>query len=170
MPRALFLLLAIVVGSPALGEEVKEIPLEEVWAYKMPGTRQLTDAEKGEGFVSKEGPVLREIRQALKCQRERVAGPAFLVQGSGRNTLPKVLEVLRGYLTEEEPSEPKAIKSGEEVTLVFFAYRSGSYFHLEKVEIEGNAIKVRYRFVRHITLDLSEHIALIPLGKLEPGK
>ena len=56
------------------------------------------------------------------------------------------------------------------VSLVFFSYQYGPYVHLHKVTRRGNLINVRYQFVPHKTEEVTEHFALIPIGKLAAGK
>ncbi len=56
------------------------------------------------------------------------------------------------------------------MSVVFFSYQEGNYVHLSRIELHGNDILIQFRFVPHETAVVTEHFALIPLGKLRAGK
>ena len=59
---------------------------------------------------------------------------------------------------------------GSEISVVFFSYLGGPYVHLYRAERRHGDIEIRYRFVPHETKELTVHVALVPLGKLQSGK
>jgi hypothetical protein len=166
-----------------------EIPLKEVWALEMPGTRDITELEPppvGIGY----GPITDEIRRyalGSKRFREQIknrkilgyqntafgprpiysvpplkpAGQGFAVPGD--NSLREAHAVLA------KDAKPPEVLTGP-VTLVFYALRAGSYVHLDKIERDGFTITLTYHLQGHMTTDSTSHFALIPLGQLPPGK
>jgi len=60
--------------------------------------------------------------------------------------------------------------SGSDITLVFYSKTSGTYVHLTNVERCRTDITISYQFTPHATAQVTEHIALVPLGALAPGK
>jgi len=89
------------------------------------------------------------------------AGRGLAVAGSGLDALKHV----RKALLENE----KAELSGE-VSLFFYSLPLPYYVRLDQVERKGNEFVIRYHFVTHATKNMTIHFALIPLGKLSPGK
>lgn len=154
--------LVVIAVSAAHAEE---IPLKEVWAYNMPGTREMTDAMRDDGYISEEGPLLREIRRRLKRNPDKkTANPAFVVEGTGMEAMKAVHAILT---TDEAPQE--SVTTTGNISVVFFSYDFGSYVQLERIEREANTIRIMYRFVPHDSRELTQHLAIIPLGKLNAG-
>ncbi len=162
------------------GEEKPEkaetvvIPLDQIWAYKMPGTRPMNAFLQRGVYVTPEGSLLGEIRRALVQEpvkgtsrpiQWKDAKPGFAVLGTGMDALREAHAVL---VKKQEPR--KSFPVDTEITLVFFSYDAGSYVHLHRVDRQDNVVEIRYQFVPHYSLDGSEHFALIPLGKLPAGK
>lgn len=154
-------LIAILIGTA----HAEEIPLKEVWAYKMPGTREMTDAMREDGYVSEEGPLLLEIRRQLKRDPDkRTAVPAFVVEGTGMGAMKAAHDI---FTTDVSPKD--SLPEGSDVAAVFFSYEFGSYVQIERVVREGNEIRIVYRFVPHESMETTQHFAIIPLGKLHAG-
>ncbi len=132
------------------------------------------NASLGNGvYVAAEGPMVSGIRRALRPEpiqgtnpiQWKDASPGFAVLGTGMDALHKAHAVL---VKNQEPR--KSFPADAEITLVFFSYQAGTYVHLHRVDRRDEIVEIRYRFVPHRTRDLSEHFALIPLGKLSGGK
>jgi hypothetical protein len=158
--------------------EVITIPLDQIWAYQMPGTHDIRELEpevfgavaKG---ISREEIVRREkaslfnrIGSRIPIAREGViVQPCFAVLGDG-------LEALRNAQAEltsqQEPAQ--SFSSNSQLSIFFFSYSFGQYVHLDHVKRRGKTIQIAYRFVPHQTKQLTAHFALIPLGKLAPGE
>jgi hypothetical protein len=155
------MLAIIFVGSAsALADEKPvEIPLREVWALDMPGTRNIHDLE---GKTDGDNSLMAVIGRALQARNERKVGKAFAVQGSGLTALKAAFAVI----TKQRPS---ARSLSGEVSVVFFTHESPYYVHLAKVTREGKGIRVEYEIVPHQTKELTIHFALIPLGELPSG-
>jgi len=158
-------LLTIVLATQVSAEE---IPLKKIWATNMPSTRNIRELEpRTEGDHRKYGPLMHTIDNRLRGGRRGVsgeAGPGFAVPDTGIAALHAAYDVL---VDEQTPQE--VLPAGE-VSLIFYARRSGLYCYLEHVGREENVVTLKYRFHVHRTGDVTNHFALIPLGKLSPGK
>jgi hypothetical protein len=153
------LLVLLFCCSTNYAEEVVKIPLDQIWANNMPGTRNIVDLDIESWFVS-------HIREALGFpQKDKDAKPAFAVLGTGLDALRAAHEVL---VNKKKPRE--TFPAGNEVSLVFFAHETQPYVHLHKVERQGNNVNIHFRFVPHEEEVTERYIALIPLGKLSLGK
>jgi hypothetical protein len=164
----IFLLLPLLVVCTSSVVAAEQVPLDKAWGVNIPGTRDARELEpRTEGDRHKNGPLMRIIyRELLEYygRRGRVdAGHAFVVPGKGIAALNYAYDVL---LQSEE--RPEVVPAGE-VSLVFYARRSGQDVHLEKIEREGMVIKLQYRFVIRRSRQTTGHFALIPLGKLASG-
>ena len=166
MHRYLALILFVMICSPSFGEE---IPLKSIWAARMPGTTNIRELEPRTAGDNREfGPLTHTIIRTM--QRDGTngwgrpdAGPGFPVPGEGIAALNAAYDIIFHNV-----DRPATVQAGE-VTIVFFARRSGQHCYLEKVEREGNVITLTYRFHLHRTAHVAAYFALIPLGKLEPG-
>lgn len=145
----------------------QEIPLSEIWALDMPGTRPMNRSrtQKGWGFAAPEGRWVEEIRQALPAAGDAVAGPGFVVPGRGMPALRAAHAVLAGGRPRRN-----RVAAGRPATLVFFARELGSYVHLRSVTYAAHRFAIDYRFVPHMTKEMTVHLALIPLPNLRAGR
>lgn len=159
------------VSCVAMAESPEEkptmIPLDQIWALQMPGTRDIGELEADKPPKSMYGPLVEKIRRALDTAREegKDAKAAFAVLGTGLDALREAHAVL---VQEKKPRE--TFPSGSEISVVFFSHSFGSYVHLDRVQRRDNVIEIHYRFVPHKTSDLTEHIAIVPLGALPAGE
>lgn len=165
--------------SAAAEEKPIKIPLKEVWAKDMPGTRNIRDLEPERfGEQVKALPddeqnklhlesLIAAIGRSLTAPRRsnNWVTSGFAVAGAGKNALRQA----RDILAKKRPI-PEPLSANEPVTLVFFARENGVYVHLESIKRLGRIITVKYEFVPHLEHELTWHFALIPLGKLEDGK
>lgn len=172
-------LIVLTVSQMSYAEEKPVvIPLKEIWAFEMPGTRDIRELEP-----DKFGPRIRKLNTAEQIARGeksltnqaishlkhtkpgQAAIPAFAVAGTGVDALREAAAVLSGK------KKPQAtFSANSDVSIVFFSYLCGSYVYLDKVEQQSGLIVISYRFVPHETREVTNHLALIPLGKLPPGE
>jgi hypothetical protein len=149
-------------------EPPKNIPLSDVWAYNMSGTRELTDVMgANQEFITPEGEMVRDIRRALSEKPPQAqAQRGFVVEGTGLDALREA----HARLVKKE--KPKALPPDTDLSIVFFAHRTGVNVQLHDVRVErgGEVFVVRYQFVPHDEKYVSEHFALIPIGKLPENK
>jgi hypothetical protein len=139
-----------------------KIPLDRIWGYSMPGTRDVQELAADARSVP-----FMEIRRSIWSipAKQTKAGPAFAVSGTELEALRDVHSVL---VNGKKPQQSFA--AGSEIYVAFFSYANRPYVHLHNVERQGNTINIRWRFVPHETEETTEHFALIPLGKLPIGK
>jgi hypothetical protein len=175
---------AVADGLSSSQDETVAIPLDEIWAYEMPGTRDIQEldrdlsAENPETDTSTESGSQRDslwtsIANSLSADmpgsdwpREgQLARPGFAVVGTGREALRRTHAVL---VNGEKPAE--SFELDTEISLAFFSYQTATYVHIQKVERRGNEIEIQYRFVGYGEKFVTAHLALIPLGKLLPGE
>ncbi len=141
------------------------IPLSEIWAYNMPGTRDIRELQADKIPVSGDGPLVEQIRRSLSKDRPKgkAAGKGFAVLGTGLEALREAHTVL------VEGRKPRnSFPGGSKISLVFFSHLSSCYVHLHQVNRQRTTITIRYQFVPHETKEMTTHIALIPIkGLLE---
>lgn len=161
MCRIVAMALAVLISSTAVADE---IPLKRIWAWKMPGTK---DVQKLDSLRTKESPIAI-IRRALRPASNDVKQPpprtGFAVVGEGRDALLRASELITS------DKVPDSFPPNAELSIAFLSRETGSYVHLDRVDRKDNVIEVRYRFVPHLSTDVTEHFALIPMGVLSPGK
>jgi hypothetical protein len=161
--------------SLSLAEETVEIPLSEIWGYRLPGTNDIRKLEQKPANYNELTPeqiakssLIEQIRRTLS-HRNRLnnddAGTAFVVKGTGKVALENAYDVFTGQADRE-----KSFSGNEEITLVFYTYTCGRYVRLDKISRQGNEITIDYHFESHNTLEMTSHFALIPLQRLSPGR
>jgi hypothetical protein len=154
--------------SGRVSEKPATIPLNEIWAYNMPKTRDVgaLDAVRQENGVTKH-PLVKEIVRSLASKRPKKnqsIGPALIVQGAGKEALRNARDVLTDLA---KPSTK--FSTTDDLALVFYTSLGGPYAHIDSVERSGRTIAVRYRLLSHNSREDTLHFALIPLGTLGPG-
>jgi len=153
------------IGTPLKNEPLNKdaafIPLHEIWAYEMPGTRNVTllDTENADGTSH---PLINALHRTIADKFKKEAGRAFVIEGTDRIALENMLGAF-----DREP--PRSVPPNTDISLVFYTRFGGHYTHLETVERLGNKFVLTYRFVTHSTFNSTFHFALIPLGKLQTG-
>lgn len=161
--RVFFTLAFILSSAISSTNEVIEIPLSEIWAHGMPGTRRIHELAED---PKRDHPLMTEIG---KVHREdwgkRRAGSPFAVVGTGSEALKNAHAVITGRKARSD-----SLSKDHEISIAFFTLYSGYYMHLTNVSWSQQTIRIRYEFIPHETKDLTRHFALIPLGKLPKGK
>lgn len=148
-------------------EKSVTIPLDQIWAWRMPGTRDIGTLEPNKPPNYAYGPLLGEILRSLADSRpeNEEAKSGFAVRGTGMEALRHVHAVL---VKGQKPS--KAVSAGNEISLIIYSHQFGPYVHLDHVERDGSIFRIYYRFVPHETEEVTEHLALISVGRLPTGK
>jgi hypothetical protein len=140
---------------------IVSIPIEQVWAFRMPGTRDLGQITPAEDLA-----LVYAIRTGLKFPAKgSKARPAFVVSGD----VATALAVAKDTLVQGKPPRP-SFHTTDDISVVFFSHASPMYVHLESVRRANNEIEVRYRYVSHEESWITDHFAIIPLGRLPTGK
>lgn len=163
------LLLAGIAGcvcaaASAQNEQPKatDIPLKEIWALGMPGTFNLANIE--DVVASKE---IQSIRRSLSMPvaQDSRGKTGFVVLGTSVTALHEAHAIL---VDGKKPRE--VFPHNCDLCAVFFSREFGRYVQIRRITSCGNLITIHYEFVPHKTKELSTHFALVPLGKLLPGK
>lgn len=160
---------ALLVGSTNADETEKPItiPLDQIWAFRMPGTKDIAALEPDNTPKVEHGHLVGEIRRALANvpPKGSTARACFAVVGTGLEALRAAHAVL---VDNVQPAEE--FRKGDEICVVFLSYQFGKYVHLKNVERRGSLFEVQYEFVPHRTEQVTEHFALVPLGPLPSGE
>jgi hypothetical protein len=157
---------AISFAADAPEESTKEepaaesVPLDQIWAHGMPGTRDIQELEEK---PEDENSLMATIGRALQARHDRKVGKSFAVEGTGLGALKAAYAVITG-----QRPVAKSLASGE-VSIAFFTHYSPYYVHLAKVTRNGESVRIEYELIPHLTKEITLHFALIPLGKLPSG-
>jgi len=159
-------LLLLLLAAACRAEDPVEIPLSEVWAYKMPGAMSIQSLQSeaiNAGGKSTFQYVVDVLNKTLESKGPRK--PGFAYTGEVERGLP----MLEAHLSGVESPQSR-IKSGEDVYLVVFTYFSGTYIHAKRIERAGHKITIALQFTPHLTREVTSHLAIVPLGQLAPGE
>jgi hypothetical protein len=160
----------------AADDKPVEIPLTAIWAWQMPGTKDVRDLEPDafkvnanlstdEQLKRQAGSLTSGILTALApLKANQKAISAFAVTGTGGGALREAHAVM---VDDRKPSS--SFPANEELSVVFFSHSFGCYVHLDKAKREGHRIRISYHLVPHRTKELTSHFALIPVGQLPEG-
>jgi hypothetical protein len=141
------------------------IPLKDIWAWGMPGTKDVRDLD------SDQKPLIWKIDKALNRNPfdlppdQRDAGSAFALAGTEASVLQDAAAILAG-----EKKADERFSTEDDVWVCFYSLPLGSSVHIRDVELTGNVVKVSFVFFAHKTKAITSHFALVPLGKLTSGK
>jgi hypothetical protein len=180
----------IPLKSESASVTTRSIPIDSIWYYGSVGEMSLRRLEP-DLLVFRDTP--ENIKkysspEALKEQREKAKrslvlkiekalrglpiadpkitpAPGFVVQGTGREALQGIVNVL----VEKKKPEGE-FSSKDELSLVFFIHPTGVGTGIESVEVEGNSINITYFLTSNSTLLSNPRLYLIPLGELPAGK
>jgi hypothetical protein len=166
----MFVLLLVLGASDAIAAkdpgDVVKTPLNTIWAYAMPGTRDIHELEKTALSAKQAASLDNQIGNVLQfLPKSKTTAKGFAVAGTEKEALSKALSA---FIKKQQPRQ--AFPANAQVIVFFFSHSFGQYVHLNDVERREKTIKIVYRFVPHKTKQLTAHYALIPLGKLPIGK
>lgn len=169
-----------------------EIPLDQVWGFDLPGTRDVAgmtlpvvDEKKQPGidhesYRIQRGHIIEQLRQNLTTKPGSMdALPGFALSRTPDFYTLRAAD-MRLAITKKmgrpgfKPSQlgisqSSPLPPNEEVTLVIYSHPCSYFFRLKQVERDVNTITVRYQFEPHYSPESTIHFALIPLGKLPIG-
>jgi hypothetical protein len=166
---------AVVIAEDAV-EQSKEIPLDQIWAYEMPGTRDIRELEPK---LDVHDPSFRDLyRRSLVRQiasflstyvpkESELARPAFVVVGTGKEALKNAHAI---FIKERLAHGTATVPSDTELSLVFYTYVTGWHPQINSVSQSLDTITVKYQFISPQEPAFgAKRFALIPIGKLAPG-
>src|SRR3990172_7106626 len=154
------LLLAAVVTAENAVEQPKEIPLKEIWTFRMPDTKSVRDLEPK--VELKELSVDEMVRVSIvhriynSLTKGKVAAPAFAVEGTGAVALKNAEAVFLGA------DPPEKLKANTELTLVFYTLL-GREVRIDSIEQAKDRITIKYHFIMREANGMWADFALIPL-------
>ncbi len=146
----------IVVDPAAAAADAKPmtVPLKDIWALKMPSTREIRELDKSVAQKDFLQPLLNHICDTWNNDR------GLAVQGEG-------LDALRQFnAVEVDGKQQPSLTSDGPISLVFYTKLTGFYVHLSSVEKQSNRFTIRYHLVPHKTRESTQELALIPVGML----
>ena len=152
----------------------EEIPLDQIWAYNMPGTRDIKELEKDQEPPDETTTDIRHKTLAthalylLASNRPldgKLAKPGFVVVGNGYEALEEAQAVF-----SKKKKRKDVLPSGEVLTLVFFTHSCPRYVWIDEVNCKDNRIVIKYHFHAHGNRSSRANLALIPLGKFAMGE
>ena len=143
--------------------KTREIPLEQIWALDMPGTRNIREIDSERPQDSQIEPIRKSLSSPEAKEKGRRRG--FVVLGMGAVALRGAYDVFTAGMDVQDE-----FVEGEDISIVFFSREFARYVHLCKVERQEDIIELRYRYAPHDEAEVTEHFALIPLMRLSPGK
>jgi hypothetical protein len=167
MNRLLFAGTVLISGVSVFAKGAERpvvIPLKDVWAFEMPGTRDVRELEL-DFKKSNRSPLTSGILRTLTSNElGKSTKPAFAVPGTGGDALREAHAVL------VESKKPRAsFAVNEKLSVVFFSHSFNYYVHLSRIEQQVDKVVITYRFIPHREKELTRHFALIPLRKLPRG-
>jgi hypothetical protein len=172
-------LLVSIFWSPtiivAADGQAKIIPLDQIFAYDIPGTRDVRELEpkRDARNLSQREFILGSLVNRIVVSLANVpkegmkAGSEFVVIGTGKEALKNAHEVLTD---KERKGIEKILPKDSDLSLVFYSYSTGWQIQLSAVEQSPRRITIKYRIIAQ-RYGRSGHgrFALIPIGKLSEG-
>ncbi|MCI0331885.1 MAG: hypothetical protein L0228_01510 [Planctomycetes bacterium] len=166
----LFSIAFLFSSTAAIAGESTTIPLNQIWAYTMPGARDIRDLDvapaERPGLGLLESILESSFHRADKRNFKDISRPGFAVAGSGRSALraahPVFADVAKPY---------KEFSTDEEVTIVFFSEPLSRYgVQIQHVKRTDKQVEIQYQLKPSIDGTNMTNFALIPLGKLPAGE
>lgn len=160
------------------------IPLDQIWGFDLPGTRDIAGIPLPEIDERRWGTDSSTLRQQREFDIEQFrrsltakapadnAFPAFVVNRAPDFHCLRIASGLAAMFKQPQKLDPyrkTSFSVGSDTTLVMFSHPASYYLRLRRVKRLGNRIVVRYQYEPHFTSDTTVHFALIPLGKLAAG-
>lgn len=180
--------------DPGLGKDAIEIPLDQIWGHRMPGTKNVAELEPNRASLKTKTMTTRERTKKswvtntrwLLNRTFKPAGPdvgtAFVVPMIDLDALKEANAIIGGTTRRAElfPAGQRAelipvgqraeqLPAGQPLTLVFYSFSCGQGVRLDKVTKSKDEIVLEYHFHIHGNLTSSPSFALIPIGIFPPG-
>jgi hypothetical protein len=163
--RILTLLTLISLCPQSRSEEVVKIPLIDIWANDMPGTKKF-DFIKCNPSKDPDCPAVYSLLEAVQSgYKDKSFRPGFVVD---KTDFEAMREAQRVIVDKKMPQSSFA--AGTELIVVFFTTEMNDYLQLEPAQIAGKTISISFRIITNETEDGSSYLAFIPLGKLPNGE
>lgn len=161
-----------------------EIPLAEIWALEMPGTKDIHGLDFGEPqprqnvgwgtleYQKSREDAINEMKLALAAKLPSEEAPRGFIF-PWKPTVPMLRRVSDTLRTAKKYQildfEIKEYPQGSDITLVFFSYPASYRIEIREIKRHEQTITVGYQAVPHHIADSTVHFALIPLKDLPAG-
>src|SRR4051812_2486016 len=130
---------ALIVLLVAAYPDFQEIPLNKIWGYDLPGTKNIRKLEpkQATGNLSDKEVISRslvlQIQQSLmkRPKPNEKAGAAFIVVGTDQEALKNAHAIM---IAKAKKEPPRVFPANSELSLVFYSYASSKYVRLLSVE------------------------------------
>lgn len=155
----------LVPATESAGEHQTEIPLDQIWAWEIPGTKNVgvLDAVKIGGVT--EHPILHDVFSGLGLlPKGEKAAPVFVVEGVGKAALLNANAVFK-----KDRLRTEILPANTELSLIFYSHGVAAQVQLVSVEKSASQVTVQYRFLSDGLQKNRIYFALIPIGKFAPG-
>jgi hypothetical protein len=165
------LLLNISTAEPTKKDaETVTIPLDQIWAYKLPGTRDIqvleSEHKKLTGKALLDPISVAWAERAEKLKWKNLTRPGFAVQGKGAAALAAAKSII-----VEGKNPQSSFPSTADITIVSIAEPvKGARIRPHKVSHQGGTIRIEYELDQVLGGSGRLNLALIPLGKMSKGK
>jgi len=169
----LALSLILIISDTARGNEVITIPLETIWGYYLPGTKDIYELE-GDKFKGMSGRErmkhslvdnsLWRLSGRFRPPEGGVAKGALVVAGENLDALKQA-----NAFFNDAKTRPSELPADTDLTLVFFCSIGNPSVLLDKVQKKNDEVVMKYHFHLTRTRTAKEYIALIPIGKFPAG-
>jgi len=167
--------LVFVTAGEVRGNDAVTIPLDEVWGYRMPGTKDIVDIEPNSDsfktMLARErikNSLVTNTRWRLnsnfKPKNRADVGTAFVVPMIDLEALKEANAIIAG-----EKKRAEQLPAGQPLTLVFYSFSCGRNVRLDKITKSEGEMVLEYHFHIHGELTSSPYFALIPIGIFPPG-
>jgi len=153
-------------------------PGVEVWSYGIPGTKAIWDIEpsplnasfqklddilKGQVRSStKTSAILNVLREKVSARHRTPARSGFAVLGHGTEALQELHEILVGRRPHRT-----SFPTDRPISVVFFTHHTHAV-HFDTIKCTKGKVQIRYGFERQ--QELTVHLAIIPLPRLNEGE
>lgn len=145
--------------DPGPAKDATVIPLDQIWALDMPGTKDVRELTSDPYADLSIGPL-----GVLELMGKQEAGAGYVVPGTGKEAL---LAARKKLPPGKTPANE--LPFGTDITVVYYSHAFMPINVLHRVERRGNTISIRFRHDGNGNTSYSSHYALIPLGKLSVG-
>ncbi len=127
--------------------------------------KKVADLSSRERVRRADKSLLSNALRPLADVPKREAAQGFAVKGCKVDALKGAHSVLA---KDAKPSH--SFSAQDTISVVFFSHMNNAFVHIESIERNGSDIEVEYRFIPRFEAQQTVNLALIPLGKLPPGK
>jgi hypothetical protein len=164
------MLLVSLASADCIADTGKEVTAtilpDQIWAFDMPGTRDIEKSVPQADFRRLEEVFKLSYIRAYRREFKNISRPGFAVAGSGVSALRAALAIF-----EKGVKPSSKFSSEDEVTLVFFSEPPrGNQVRILKIKQHDRHFEIQYRLDPDFVRNSIQTFALIPIGNLRIGE